>query len=264
MNGTWSVSHPGGPATTRPGSLALGDTASGPELFYLSGRGLVATARTGRGWATAPVVSPSGVAPDSPLAAVSTGAHQVDVFVTDGHGRLAEAAQGQRGWQVSELPGRPARTSQLAAVSYLLGRPSTAAGRARLGTAVYYVTRSGQPAVTYAAAGQPWHRAALPGTATRILGADAYQVAGEPSRVFLSGPARSGQRSSGQLNVAEAPGPGGPWVARSPALSSSRSPAAAVWLAPFGLAAVSLTALGLIALRMARRRRARRPHAPGP
>src|SRR5689334_24733898 len=93
--------------------------------------------------------------------------------------------------------------------------PSTAAGPARLGIAVYYLTGSGQPAVTYAPAGQPWRGAAPPGTATRILGADAYQAAGQPSRVVLSGPPSSGQSSSGSFRLDEARGPGGPWAARS-------------------------------------------------
>jgi hypothetical protein len=202
---------------------------------------------------TTPVVSPSGVAAGSPLAAVSAGAHQVDVFFVDGHGRLAEAAQDQRGWQVRELPGKPAGTTSLAAVSYLLGRPSTAAGTPRLGTAVYYLTRSGQPAVTYAPAGQPWRSATLPGTATRILGADAYQAAGQPSRVFLSGPPGSGQPDSGQLIVDETPALGGPWAARPLTPSSPRLPLAVLLLAAGGLAALSLTAFWLVRRRLARR-----------
>ncbi len=261
-HGTWSVTRVGGPAATRPGSLALGATVSGPELFYLSRRGLTAASHSaaddGRGWVTAPVVSPSGVAAGSPLAAVSAGAHQVDVFFVDGHGRLAEAAQGPRGWRAGELPGRPARSTALAAVSYLLGRPSTAAGSARLGIAVYYLTRSGQPAVTYAAAGQPWRSAALPGTATKILGADAYQAAGQPNRVFLSG-----TPSSGPLRLVEARGPGGPWIpgsARSLSPSSPGLPPWALWLAAAGLAAFGSAATLWLAIR----RRTRRPQAPGP
>ena len=42
VNGTWSTSRVGGPAATRPGSLALGATVGGPELFYLDGHGLTA------------------------------------------------------------------------------------------------------------------------------------------------------------------------------------------------------------------------------
>jgi len=145
-------------------------------------------------------------------------------------------------------------------VNYLLGRPSTAAGPARLGIAVYYLTGSGQPAVTYAPAGQPWRGAALPGTATRILGADAYQAAGQPSRVFLSGPPSSGQSSSGSFRLDEARGPGGPWAARSLTPSSTRLPPWALLLAAFGLAASCLAA----ALWLARRRLPRRPHASGP
>jgi PKD repeat protein len=273
VNGAWSATRVGGPAAASPGSLALGDTVRGPELFYLDGHGLTAAVRAGRGWVTAPVVAPSGVAADSPLTAVSTGAHQVDVFFVDGHGKLAEAAQDQRGWQVGELPGKPAGNTSLTAVNYLLGRPSTAAGPARLGIAVYYLTGSGRPAVTYAPAGQPWRSAVLPGRATKILGADAYQAAGQPSRVFLSGASRSGPSSSGQpsfsrpgsvpFSLVEARGPGGPWVpgsARSLPPSAPGLPPWALWLAASGLAAFGSAAT----LWLAMRRRTRRPHAPGP
>jgi hypothetical protein len=240
VNGAWSASSVGGPAATVPGSLALGDTVSGPELFYLDGHHMMAAASNGNGWVRAPVISPFGIAADSPLAAVSAGAHQVNVFFIDGHGKLAEAVQDQQDWQVSELPGIPAQGTSLAATSYLLGAQSTAAGTARLGTAVYYRTRSGQPATTYSADGQPWRSAALPGTATGILGADTYQTAGEPSRVFLSGP----------LSLDEARGPGGPWTARSLTPSSARLPSSALWLAASCLAALCLAALWLARRRL--------------
>jgi PKD repeat protein len=247
VKGTWTVSGVGGPSTTRPGSLALGSTVSGPELFYLDGHNLMAAVSAGRGWAIAPVATPSGVAAGSPLAAVSAGAHQVDVFFIDGRGRLAEAAQGQRGWQVSELPGAPAPGTSLAAARYLPGAQSTAAGPVRLGAAVYYLTRSGKPAAAYAAGGQPWRTAALPGTASTILGADAYPAAGQPSRVFLSGPP----------SLDEAHDPGGRWTAQSLIPASG-------WLSPaaLGLAASCLAGACLAALWLLRRRRAgRRPAA---
>jgi hypothetical protein len=202
-----------------------------------------AAVSAGRGWATAPVATPSGVSADSPLAAVSAGAHQVDVFFIDGRGKLAEAAQGQRGWQVSELPGTPAPGTALAAARYLRGAQSTAAGPVRLGTAVYYLTRSGQPAATYAAGGQPWRTAVLPGRAARILGADAYQAAGEPSRVFLSGPS----------GLDEARDPGGPWTAQSLVRTSGWLPSVAL-----GLAALCLAGSCLVAFWLVRRRRAPR------
>lgn len=277
-----------GPAKAVAGtSVSFSASASSPVAKYrwtfgdgarirpggVLGHGLTTAVRTGRGWVTAPVVAPSGVAADSPLTAVSTGAHQVDVFFVDGHGKLAEAAQDQRGWQVGELPGKPAGNTSLTAVNYLLGRPSTAAGPARLGTAVYYLTGSGQPAVTYAPAGQPWRSAALPGRATKILGADAYQAAGQPSRVFLSGPPSAGHPSSGRpssgqprsvpFSLVEARGPGGPWVsgsARALPPSSPGLPPWALWLAASGLAAFGSAAT----LWLAMRRRTRRPHAPGP
>jgi PKD repeat protein len=245
VKGTWSASEVGGPPTTGPGSLALASTVTGPDLFYLGRHGLMAAVSTGRGWAAAPVASPFGVTADSPLAAVSTSAHQAGVFFIDGRRRLAEAVRDQRGWQVSELPGTPARGTSLAAVSYLPGAQSTAAGPVRLGTAVYYLTRSGQPAATYAAAGRPWRSAALPGRATAILGADAYQTAGQPSRVFLSGPP----------GLDEARDPGGPWTVQSLAPSSGWR-----WPAALGLAALFLAGAGLVALWLVRRRLAgRRP-----
>jgi hypothetical protein len=186
------------------------------------------------------------------------------VFFVDGHGRLAQAVpdhrgQGQQEWQVSELPGSPARSTALAATSYLLGRPSTAAGPARLGAAVYYLTRSGRPAVTYAASGQPWRSMALPGTATKILGADAYQAAGQPSRVFLSGQPGSGQPgsgqpSSGQLSLDEARGPGGPWAAQSLTPSSPRLPLAMLLLAAGFMAVLGLAAFLLVRRRLAQAR----------
>jgi PKD repeat protein len=246
--GSWTVSGVGGPPTTRPGSLALGSTVSGPELFYLDGRRLMAAVRSGRGWATAPVTSPSGVAADSPLAAVSAGAHQVNVFFIDGRGKLAEAVQGRRGWQVSELPGTPAPGTSLAAASYLTGPQSTAAGPVRLGAAVYFLTWPGQPAATYAAGGRPWRTAVLPGRAARILGADAYQAPGEPSRVFLSGPA----------GLDEARDPGGPWTAQSLIPVSRRLPPVALGLAASCLAGVCLIALWLVRRRLAARRPAAR------
>jgi hypothetical protein len=100
----------------------------------------------------------------------------------------------------------------------------------------------------------------LPGTATRLLGADAYQAAGQPSRVFLSGPPSPGQPGSGPFRLDEARGPGGPWAARSLTPSSTRLPPWALLLAAFALAASCLAA----ALWLARRRLTRRPHASGP
>ena len=262
VNGTWTVAPVGGaPPVTRPGSLALGDTVRGPDLFYLDGQGLMAAVSTGSGWAAERVVGRAGIAPGSPLAAVSTGPGLVDVFFVDGQGQLAEAAQGQRDWRVSELPGQPARGAGLAATSYLFGRPSSAAGPARLGTAVYYLTRSGRPAVTYAAGGQPWRSATLPGPATKIIGADAYQAAGQPSRVFLSGPGLPGQPGSGPFRVDEARAPGGPWTTLSATPSSSGRPAAVLGLAAAFLAGLAVAA-GFWLVR--RRRASRRPQSFGP
>ncbi len=89
------------------------------------------------------------------------------------------------------------------------------------------------------------HRRVLPHPvrAARILGADAYQAAGEPSRVFLSGPS----------GLDEARDPGGPWTAQSLVRTSG-------WLPPvaLGLTALCLAGSGLVAFWLVRRRRAPR------
>ena len=159
----------------------------------------MAAARHGSGWVTAPVSSPFGSRRDSPLAAVSAGARRVNVFFIDGRRQAGRSGPGPAGLAGQRTARTAGQDTPLAATSYLLGAQSTASGPARLGTAVYYLTRSGRPATTYSAGGQPWRSAVLPGTATRILGADAYQAAGEPSRVFLpSGRARQPARSPGR------------------------------------------------------------------
>jgi hypothetical protein len=127
----------------------------------------------------------------------------VGVYFIDGRGKLAEAVNGALGWVVSELPGGPYAARSLAAARYLLGAQSAVGGPVGVGTEVFTLDSSGQPSVTYsgAAAGQ-WQTAQLPGTGSSILAADAYQNAGEPSRLYLSGP----------LSADLASKPGGPWT----------------------------------------------------
>lgn len=187
--GTWTASTVGGPATASAGSLALAGTAAGPVLFYLSGKGtLTAAVPAGRNhWLTIPVLTPRGVAANSPLAAVTTARGQVSVYFIDGQGRLSAAAPGG----VAEpVPGGPAgAVTALAATSYLVSAQSTAGGPVGTGTEVFTLGASGQPSVTYRTGSTgPWQTTALPGTGTALLAADAYQNAGEPSRVFLAGP----------------------------------------------------------------------------
>jgi hypothetical protein len=194
QNGSWVSSPVGAPAAASVGSLAVADTDAGPDLFYLSGHGALTVAGPTR---TTVIKTPLGVAADSPLAAVSTGPDQAAVYFLDAHGKLAQAVRGPLDWMVSEVPGAPASTSALAAAGYLLGAQSAADGPVRVGTEVFTLNSSGQPSVTYSG-----HTVSLPGTGSAILAADAYQNAGEPSRLFLSGP----------LSVDEANAPGGPWT----------------------------------------------------
>jgi hypothetical protein len=127
----------------------------------------------------------------------------VSVYFIDRHGKLAQAVRSALGWVVSDVTGGPASASSLAATSYLPGAQSTVGTPAGVGTELFSLNASGQPSVTYSAgsAGQ-WQTAALPGTGTGILAADAYQNAGEPSRLFLSSP----------LSIDEASAPGGSWT----------------------------------------------------
>ena len=204
QQGSWATSAVGGPAAASIASLALAATDSGPELFYLSGSGsLTAASEHGGQWQANQIASGAGVAPGSPLAAVTNGPDQVSVYFVDGRGKLAEAVTDAPGWAVSEVPGGPAPVASLTATSYLRGAQSSTGEPVGVGTEVFTLNSSGQPSVTYSSgATASWQTAALPGTGTSILAAEAYQNAGEPSRVYLSGP----------LSADEASTPGGPWT----------------------------------------------------
>jgi len=208
---TWTVSVLPGPRAADPASLALADTPGGPLLFYTSGHGtlMMSPARgTGR-----PVAR--GVASGSTLAAVPTGTGGARVFFAARGGRLDDATVTGHGRpDVRTLPGSPA-AAPLTATTFLLpqdrtgpvifGLP-TAPPSAGAGEEVFYLTAAGHPAVTYTdAAGGPWQATALPSTAASILGADAYQVAGQPSRLFLTGSAGPSADSAAS--------PAGPWTA---------------------------------------------------
>jgi PKD repeat protein len=189
INGRWSASAVAGPAAITLGSLALGATVNGPEVFYLSRNSLsghslsghslsedhlLAAVSTGRSWRTTQVSTPSGIAKDGPLAAVSASPYRVDVLFFDGQGDLSEAVPDRGGWQVSELPG-PTLPDPLApdvtfsATSYLPGGQSSAGTPTEIGTAVYYRSGSGQPVVTYSAAGQAWRSTVVSGRLARTV-----------------------------------------------------------------------------------------------
>ena len=207
-----------------PGSLVLTDTTSGPRLFGVGSGGLVTvTSQVGQFWLTLPL--PAIAAHGSGLAAITTPAGQAAVFYTSVTGTLAQATQTGLAWRVNSLPGAPAAAGGLAATTYLLpsALPATPGEFANppgaltdssvpspLGTEAFYLTASGSPAVTYDD-GTGWRTATLPGTgASSVAGATAYQVAEEPSDLFLAGPgglteettgARSGDPSGGWTSI---------------------------------------------------------------
>ena len=211
QGGEWAASAVGGPAASSLGSLALADTVNGPELFYLGGKDTltVASRASTGGWRTTRIPTPLGVAASSPLAAITTGPSQAGVFFTDGRGKLTEAVPEGAAWAVVPVAGAPASATALAATRYLTGPQSTAGPVGRTvtgtGTEVFALAAAGQPSVSYSTSASGiggWQTASLPGTGSGILAADAYQNAGEPSQLFLSGP----------LSVDQASTPGGPWT----------------------------------------------------
>jgi PKD domain/CHAP domain len=190
---SWVSSALGGPKASDLSSLALADTIAGPELFYTAGGGtLVASSPTLGSWPLA-----ARAAAGHQLAAVTAPDGRASVFFTDRQGRLAEAGATPLAAE-RVLPGQPSGAG-LDATTYLL----PAGG---LGEEVFYLTAAGTPAVTYSGGG-PWQTAALgaalPATASAVTGANAYQVAGQPSELFL-------QTAAGPAEETGA-GPAGPW-----------------------------------------------------
>ena len=189
----WVTSALRRPETTNLAALALADTTGGPELFYTGpGGGLIASSPVAGSLQLAARAAAGGQ-----LAAVTSPDGRASVFFTDGHGRLAEAAAAPLAAE-RVLPGRPAATG-LAATTYLLPGGG-------LGEEVFYLTAAGAPAVTYSGGGQ-WQTqalgAALPATASAVTGANAYQVAGQPSELFVTTAAGPAEET--------AAGPAGPW-----------------------------------------------------
>jgi hypothetical protein len=185
----WVTSALRGPKASDLAALALADTVGGPVLFYTTGGGrLVASSPAAGSW---PLTARA--AAGRPLAAVTTPDGRASVFFTDSQGRLAEAGAAPLAAEQA-LPGRSAGAG-LDATTYLLPGGG-------LGEEVFYLTAAGAPAVTYSG-GQPWQTAGLPGSATAVTGANAYQVAGQPSEVFLA-------TATGPAEETGA-GPAGPW-----------------------------------------------------
>lgn len=189
----WVSSALRGPRASDLGSLAVAATAGGgPELFYTAGDGsLIASSPVAGSWRLA-----ARAKAGSPLAALTTPGGQAVVFFTGRQGSLEEADAAPRA-AGQALPGRPAGP-WLDATTYLLPGGG-------LGEEVFYLTAAGSPAVSYSA-GPRWRAVPLPGTATAVTGANAYQVAGQPSELFL-------QTASGPAEETSA-GPPGPWSAR--------------------------------------------------
>jgi PKD repeat protein len=191
-------------ASPVPASLALAETSGGARIFSVNSAGLLTvTEPAGAGWQSTPL--PARIAAGSSLAAVTTPSGQARAFFTDRRGRLAEATQAPGGqWLVSELPGAPASATSLAATNYLL----PAGPGVPPGEELFFLTRSGQPAVVFSA-GPGWQTAALPGTAAAIIGASAYQVAGQPTQLFLS------TGTGGPLEDTTSGAPSGTWSSAS-------------------------------------------------
>jgi PKD repeat protein len=220
----------GGPRVN-PASLAVTDITSGTELFAVGPAGnIMAFSAGGRGWSGSGI--PAQTTPGGSLAALTTpGGQPSVVYVNARGGGLAEATEGGSrsggSWQVTSLPGTPASGSTLAATTYLLpaaipstpgsfpqppGSTTPSSIPAPLGTEAFYLTSSGSPAVTYND-GTGWQTATLPGTATAIGGATAYQVEEEPSNLFLTGSA--GQTSAPlaeETTGARSGDPSGTWT----------------------------------------------------
>jgi len=208
-----------------PASLTLADTTSGPGVFAIGPAGTIRVFWSARGsWSSRGI--PARTTSGGSLAALTTPDGHLAVFYGGPGGSLAEASAAgptpAGAWHVTTVPGAPAATTSLAATTYLRpaaipatpgdfpGQPGSATSStiaAPLGTEAFYLTGSGSPAVTYND-GTGWQTAALPGTATGILAATAYQVQEEPSSLFLTGPAGLTEETTG----ARSGDPSGTWT----------------------------------------------------
>jgi hypothetical protein len=210
-------------ASTKPGalgpprlaaSLTLTDTTSGPVIFAVGPAGTIwVTSSILGSWLSTPV--PALTTPGGSLAALTTPGGQAAVVYVNAGGGLAEAtgvgSTSAGPWDVTGLPGSPAPGSTLAATTYLLpsvlpstpgefpdppGSTTSSSVAEPLGTEAFYLTASGSPAVTFNG-GTGSQTATLPGTASGIAAASAYQVEEEPSELFLSGAAGLTEETTG-------------------------------------------------------------------
>jgi PKD repeat protein len=224
--GGWATSELlRGAAPVGAASLALADTTAGPEIFAVGPAGTIRVASSAGGrWLSQEL--PSRTAPGGSLAALTTPVGHAAVVYVNAHGRLAEATQAgpvaAGRWDVTGLPGTPAARSTLAATTYLLpsmipavpgsfpqppGSTTPSSIAEPFGTEAFYLTASGSPAVTFNG-GTGWQTATLPGTASGIAAASAYQVEEEPSDVFLSGAGGLSEETTG----ARSGDPSGAWT----------------------------------------------------
>jgi hypothetical protein len=206
-------------------SLTLTDTASGPDIFATGPAGTIWVASSVLGhWLATPI--PALTTSRGSLAAFTTPGGQAAVVYVSAGGGLAEAADAGPTsvglWHVTALPGSPAAGTTLAATTYLLpsvipaapgdfpnppGSTTSSTVAEPLGSEAFYLTASGSPAVTYNG-GTGWQTATLPGTASGIAAASAYQVEEEPSDLFLSGAGGLTEETTG----ARSGDPSGTWT----------------------------------------------------
>jgi PKD domain/CHAP domain len=225
-SGGWTTSEllRGAPPVSAA-SLALADTASGTEIFAVGPAGTISvTASDGGRWFSQEI--PARTTPGGSLAALTTPDGHAAVVYVNSRGGLAEATEASPvaagPWQVTELPGTPAPRSTLAATTYLLPSmiPATPGSFPQppgsttpsniaepLGSEAFFLTASGSPAVTFND-GTGWQTATLPGTASSIVAASAYQVEEEPSDLFLSGTGGLTEETTG----ARSGDPSGSWT----------------------------------------------------
>lgn len=183
---SWSTAALPGVATKRQGALAVADTVVGgtpqTDLFYANNDNhtLTLTSSAAKGWRTATIVSPHGIAAGSPITALApeTAGAQPTAYFIDGRGKLAEASatHGTGHWAVTELPSTAAASAGLTSANYQLASGQTV-------PQLFFADAKGNVSVDTEANGR-WTRSALPGTATKLLGVGAYPTAGGAEQLF--------------------------------------------------------------------------------
>jgi hypothetical protein len=221
----WATSELTGAAGVRAASLTLTDTVSGPEIFAVGPAGTIRVFSSAGGrWFSRDV--PARTTAGGSLAALTTPGGRAAVVYVAARGGLAETTQAGPltigPWKATALPGSPARDSTLAAATYLLpsmipttpgsfpqppGSTTPSNVAEPLGTEAFFLTASGSPAVSYDS-GTGWQTATLPGTASSIATASAYQVEEEPSDLFLSSASGLTEETTG----ARSGDPSGAWT----------------------------------------------------